>query len=146
MDKWRYYEPGQPWLDELPGHRIVLHWCVLQGPTCEAELTYFPDALSLFYLTRIHNDENSRSILKHLKTDEYVNHDYSDCLRPEYTIPGLIASLLDACSNTTNKISYGFWPDNRGNANEQTRIKYYYPIRVNTTLLVGNTGNRERYW
>jgi len=32
-----------------------------------------------------------------------VKHDYRDCLRPEYTIPGLIASLLNECKITVNK-------------------------------------------
>ena len=76
-------------------------------PNYEAGLTSFLDALSVSQLTQIHNDENSRSILEHLKTDEFVKHDYSDCLRPEYTIPGLIATLLDACNQTANRISYG---------------------------------------
>ena len=77
-------------------------------PFCKAELMSFSDALFLTYLTHIHNDENSQSILNHLRTDEFVKHDYSDCLRPEYTIPGLIASLLDTCNTTANKLSYGF--------------------------------------
>jgi len=83
-------------------------------PTCKVELTSFSDALSLTNLTHIHNNENLQSILKHLKTDEFIKHDYSDCLRPEYTIPGLITSLLDACNITANKISYGFWSDSKG--------------------------------
>ncbi|KAL6714255.1 hypothetical protein ACLMJK_007678 [Lecanora helva] len=77
----------------------------LKIPAYEAELTSFLDALSVSRLTRIHNDENPRSILEHLQTDEFVKHDYSDCLRPEYTIPGLIATLLGACSQTANRIS-----------------------------------------
>ncbi len=76
--------------------------------TYGVELTPFSDALSLTYLTHIHNNENSQSILEYLKRDEFVKHDYSDCLRPEYTIPGLIASLLDGCNITANKPSYGF--------------------------------------
>ena len=75
--------------------------------TCEVELIYVSDAISITYLTRIHNSRNSQLILQHLKTDEFVKHDYSDCLRPEYTIPGLIASLLDASNITAKKPSYG---------------------------------------
>ena len=97
-------------------------------PTCEIALTSFPDALSLFYLARIPNDENSRSILEHLKTDAFVKHDYSDCLGSGYTIPGLIASLLNACSITANKPSYGFWPVNKGNADELGLMKYTPPL------------------
>ena len=94
----------------------------LELSICEVELTSSPDALSLTNLTHIHNNEKLQSILKHLKTDEFVKYDYSDCLRPEFTIPGLIASLLDTCNITANKISYGFWSDSKGNANECNRI------------------------
>jgi len=76
--------------------------------TCEVELISISDAISISYLTHIHDIENLQLILGHLKKDEFVKHDYSDCLRPVYTIPGLIASLLDACNLTANKISYGF--------------------------------------
>lgn len=82
--------------------------CSFEVLTCEVELTSFSDALSLTNLTHIHNNENLQSILKHLKTDEFTKHDYGDCLRPEFTIPGLIASLLDACNIAAIKISYGF--------------------------------------
>jgi len=70
-------------------------------------LIFLIDALSIIYLTDIHGHENSQTILDHLKRDEFVKHDYSDCLRPEYTILDLIASLLDACNITANKPSYG---------------------------------------
>ena len=60
------------------------------------------------YLTYIHDNESPQSIIQYLTRDEFVKHDYSDCLRPEYTIPGLVASLLDACNTTANKPSYGF--------------------------------------
>lgn len=83
----------------------------------EVELTPFSDALSLTYLMNIPNDENSQSILEHLKRDEFVKHDYSDCLKPEYTIPGLITILLDAYIMTGKKHSYHFWSDNKGYAN-----------------------------
>lgn len=98
--------------------------------TCEAKLTSFPDALSLFYLTRFQNDENSRSILEHFKTDEFVKHDYSDCLRPEYTISGLIAYLLDPCSATANKLSYGYRSDNKRiiDARVSGLVKYAPPL------------------
>ena len=86
---------------------------------CEIDSKSFSDALSLTYLTHIHNDENSQSILEHLKTNEFVKHDYSDCLRPEYTIPGLIASLLDASNITSNKLSYGFQSNYKGSADEK---------------------------
>ena len=100
----------------------------LELPTYEFELMCFSDALSLTNLTHIHNNENLQSILKHLKTDEFVKHDYSDCLRPEFTIPGLIASLLDACNITANKISYEFWSDSKGNADEKvTGLMKYAP-------------------
>ena len=66
------------------------------------------DALSVTYLTYIRDNESPQSILEHLKRDEFVKHDYSDCLRPEYTIPGFIASLLETCNITSNKPSYAY--------------------------------------
>ncbi|MCJ1456662.1 hypothetical protein MMC28_007024 [Mycoblastus sanguinarius] len=72
---------------------------------CEVELILVSDAISITYLTHIHNNENSRLILEYLKKDEFVKHDYSDCLRPEYTIPGLIASLIDSCNMMAEKPS-----------------------------------------
>ena len=86
--------------------------------TCEAILMSFSDTLSIFYLTCIHNDEK-QSILKHLKIDEYMKHDYSDCLRPEYIISDLIASLLNECSITVNKLSYEFWSNNKDYVNKK---------------------------
>ncbi len=86
----------------------------LELSPCEVELISFLDALSLTNLTHIHNNENFQLILKHLEADEFIKHDYNDCLRPEYTIPGLISSLLDICNITANKISYGSWSDCNG--------------------------------
>ena len=71
--------------------------------TCKAQLTYFSAALSLTSFIEIHNDENSTRILEHLKTNEFVKCDYSDCLGHGFTIPVLIVSLLDA---NTIKLSY----------------------------------------
>lgn len=51
------------------------------------------DALSLTSLGFIRNDESLRLILKHLGTDEFVKHDFSDCLEPHYSVPDLVASL-----------------------------------------------------
>ncbi|KAI4260730.1 MAG: hypothetical protein LQ352_000122 [Teloschistes flavicans] len=104
-------------------------------PTCKVELTSFSDALSLTNLTHIHHNESLQPILKHFKTDEFVKHDYGDCLRPEYTIPGLIASLLDACSTPANQISYGFQSDNKGNAEEKViGLMKYAPPLVTTRI------------
>ena len=104
-------------------------------PTCEVELTSFSDALSLTNLTHIHNNENLQSILQHFKTDEFVKHDYSDCLRPEYTIPGLIASLVDTCKTPANKISYGLESDNKGDADEKViGLMKYAPPLVTTRI------------
>ena len=71
-------------------------------PTYEMKLTSILDALSTTSLITI-RFESPESILNHLLLDESVEHNYSDCLRPEYTIPGLI------CSMTAQKISYGSW-------------------------------------
>ena len=77
-------------------------------PIDHVELMTFSDALSSFYLDRIPSDENSVLFLQHFNTDDFIKRDYSDCLRPEYTIPGLIAFLLKSCSITTDKFSYKF--------------------------------------
>ena len=107
----------------------------LELPTSEIKLTSFSDALSLTNLTHIHNDESLQSILQHLKTDEFMKYDYRDCLRPEFTIPGLIASLGDACNITANKISYRFWSDSKGNADEKVAgLVKYAPSWVTTWI------------
>lgn len=104
-------------------------------PTCKVELTSFSDALSLTNLANIHTNENLQSIVEHFKTDEFVKHDYGDCLGPEYTIPGLIASLLDACSTPANQISYGFQSDNKGNTEEKViGLMEYTPPLVTTRI------------
>jgi hypothetical protein len=68
---------------------------------CEGIMS-FPDALSPTYLSRIRNEADVWSIVEHFKRDELVNHDYSDCLGPKYTIPGLIASLRDEHQKSGN--------------------------------------------
>lgn len=109
--------------------------------TREIELTSVLDALSLTYLTTIHT-ENPPSILQHLKADDFVKHDYSDCLRPEYTIPGLIASLLDACSMTAKEISYGSWSDDIGNADGRVLGLRKYATLLVTTLIAYQSQSR----
>lgn len=96
--------------------------------TCEAELTPFSDALSTTYLIHIRGDENLQSILGHFRTEEFVTHDYSDCLSPEYTIPGLIASLLHPNSITANM--YEPPPGNRSSTDEKVlgSKKYALPL------------------
>ena len=108
-----------PWIHSIIVNLVNNGWTIFRAtelffisicskiPACDVGLIPVLDALSLTYLTNIHNNENSRYILEHLKTNEFVKHDYSDCLRPEYTFPGLIASLLDACNNAVNRIPYG---------------------------------------
>lgn len=56
----------------------------------------FSDALSPTDLMRIRDDKNYSSILEQLAVGPAVTWDYNDCLTPQYTIPGLIASLLDS--------------------------------------------------
>ena len=46
-----------------------------------------------------------------------MRYDYNDCLRTEYTIPGLIACLLDANNITAEKLSYGFQSVKKGKTN-----------------------------
>jgi hypothetical protein len=127
---------------------LLMAWSALVGPFIEpqncsslvcspgflfAKLnSHFPlDALPLSSLIHIQNDENLQSILEHLKRDEFVKHDYSDCLRPEYTIPGLIASWLDASCITAKKPSYVFQSDNKSNTEESVLgSKKYVPPSV----------------
>ena len=101
--------------------------------TCEVELIPISDAISITYLTHIRDIGNLQLILGHLKKDEFVKHDYSDCLGPEYTIPGLIVSLLDACNITANKPSYEFPSVSKGNTDELGLMKYAPPLV--TTLI-----------
>ena len=75
---------------------------------CEFEFTCFSDALSFINFTHIHNNENLQSIFKHFKTNEFVKHNYNDCLKSEFIIFDFIAFLLNACNITVNKISYEF--------------------------------------
>ena len=82
----------------------------------------FSDALSFTNFTHIYNDKNLQLILKYFKTDEFVKYDYNDCLRLEFIIFNLIASLFNAYI-TVNKISYEFWFDNKDDVNESNRIR-----------------------
>ena len=45
-------------------------------------------------------------MLERLKKVEFVTHDYSDCSRPRYTIPSLIASLLSTCKIIACKLYF----------------------------------------
>jgi hypothetical protein len=77
-----------------------------EGQIIEAELTFkIADAISISDLVRIRSDETFRSILEHLSADKFVKCSYDDCLTPSYSIPGLIASLLDSV-NSTDQFSY----------------------------------------
>lgn len=46
-------------------------------------------------------------MLNDLSADSFVIYDYNHCLTPSYTIPALIASLLDSADFTAHQISYG---------------------------------------
>lgn len=99
----------------------------------ELELTSFSDALSLTNLMNISNNENMQSILRHFKTDEFVRHDYSDCLQPGYTIPGLIESLLEVCTSPASKTSYGVLFGHRDNSDKNViGLMRYAPPSVTT--------------
>ena len=63
---------------------------------CKPKLMQFLDPLSLSALGFIRNDESLRLILKHFGTEEFVNHDFNDCLEPRYSIPGLVAYLASS--------------------------------------------------
>ncbi|KAF2191261.1 hypothetical protein K469DRAFT_367754 [Zopfia rhizophila CBS 207.26] len=89
-----------PWINGLIAHLARNGWTVHRA----TEL-FFINAVSISDLVRIRNDANSQSILEHLTTDAFVAYDYSDCLSPSYTIPGLIASHLDSVGWIANTIS-----------------------------------------
>jgi hypothetical protein len=63
--------------------------------------------------------------------EEFITHDYSDCLSPRYTIPGLIASLLHPNSITTSM--YESSPSNRSSTDEKVLglKKYTLPLVTN---------------
>lgn len=42
-----------------------------------------------------------------LTKEEYTKHDFSDCLRPEFIIPGLIMHMVHV-ANAANALSYHF--------------------------------------
>jgi len=68
-------------------------------------LTSCLDALSPKYLYSIYYPENKEAISEYFKTDQFVGHDYDDCLGPNYTIPGLIASLVHAHNISADTLS-----------------------------------------
>ena len=60
--------------------------------------------LSPTYLLNF-DEKGFQCILEVLTRSEYVQHDFSDCLMPEYTIPGLISHMVHV-SNAVNALSY----------------------------------------
>ena len=52
-------------------------------------------AFSVTNLSHLHNFYNDQQILHHLTTEDYITHDYSGCVRPQFTIPTLIIWVLD---------------------------------------------------
>jgi hypothetical protein len=99
--------------------------------TYEAELTSFLDVLSTTYLIYIYSDENLQLILGYFRTEEFITYDYSDCLSPGYTIPGLITSLLYL--NSIMASIYKSSPGNRSSTNEKVlgSKKYVLPLVIN---------------
>lgn len=92
--------------------------------TCKAELTSFSDALSTIYFIHICNNENLQLILEHFRMKKFVIHDYSNYLCSEYTIFGLIASLLYLNSIMIN--IYEFSSDNRSSTDKKVlELKKY---------------------
>lgn len=75
-----------------------------------AALIFTLDALSLTYLGHIRHEENFRIILDELTTDDFTSHDFGGCLRPAYSIPGLIAYLVNFSDfeSTSTRPAYGF--------------------------------------
>ena len=92
--------------------------------TCEVELIFISDAIFITYLIHIRDIENLQLILEHLKKDEFIKHDYSDCLEFKYIILDLIVSLLDACNIMINKLSYEFSFVSKDNTDELELMKY----------------------
>ena len=136
MDKWHFVALVSHGWTIYRATELFLISMFSKLPTYKAEFMTFLDALSLFCLGRIPTDESSELILKHFNTDEFVKHDYSDCLGPDYTIPSLIASLLKACSITADKISYKLRSDDKGNTDERKLgLMIYVPPLVITRIV-----------
>lgn len=89
--------------------------------------------MSIFHLMNIRNREGAKSIPKYLKTDEFLNHDYSDCLSPQYTIPGLIISLLTSKDVTINVALYITLTDKGDNTDNQVLGLKRYTLHLVTT-------------
>ncbi|KAI9710591.1 MAG: hypothetical protein M1828_002142, partial [Chrysothrix sp. TS-e1954] len=79
---------GALWINGVINNLVDSGWTIFRA----TEL-FFLNALSRRYLSNIRNGKNVTALLSHLTTDDFLGNDYSDCLRPEYTIPGLIASV-----------------------------------------------------
>lgn len=61
-------------------------------------------AFSLTNLTYLGDGQALQPIIEYLKSDEYVSCDYGDCLRPQYSIPGIIECLLEGNNITTSGV------------------------------------------
>ena len=95
------------------------------------------DPLSPTYLLSI-NEDGFQCIHEQLTKDEYVKHDFNDCFRPQYTIPGLIAHMIQM-TNTGDTLSYQPHPviksetddeqDQRHICQPRIRPRYYTRIR-----------------
>jgi hypothetical protein len=93
---------------------------------CEAALTIISGALSVSNLLLI-DEEIETALLQYLGSHEFVTNDYGDCLIPEYTFPGLVASL------TIGKLSYGFQTCDEGSVNKSVIGLMKYALLLVTT-------------
>ena len=97
------------------------------------------DPLSPTSLINI-DEEGFQCVLKTLIKDEYVKHDFDDCLRPEYTIPGLITHIIHVAKAA---IVLSYWPPSSGGKQDWRLVgpTKYLSISDTTLLLYQNRSN-----
>ena len=104
--------------------------------TCEIEFISFSDALSLINLIYIYNNENLKSILIYFKADEFVKHNYNDCLKLEYIIFNLITSLFNTCIMTIDKLLYEFRFDCKNNSDKkETKLIKFASLLITIQIM-----------
>jgi hypothetical protein len=89
----------------------------------------------------VRHDEAFEYLLGHLGREEFVKHDFSDCLGPRYSIPGLVACWVTTLhiANTANKSLYEIRCDNGGSTDETISDLATYGLPWGTTQIVSRS-------